>query len=510
MEKNKRNKIIIFALILALSSVFIFTYINYKNREDISSEVSRRIDLNNDNRKENITFQNNKLVIDDYKGKTVYSEKVNDKNTENKIGFIKDSKSGDTKIIAAKKTNDTSRILTLESYTYVNGKLDEKTIADNIYQGKAEIQDNKLLIHSPVFKKSDCNAEPSSEKITTYSLNNNELIELNSEEKEYKATDKLFTSGYHSNPSKDEINKILGYVANEKGIPPEILKGIAFQESSLRQFNSSGQPLIGYDGIGIGIMQVSDYDKNDTAYVNKLKYDIEFNIRQGAEILLKKWQLQDSSPRYKIPKVGSGSPMFREHWYYAIWAYNGYSQINNPALHHDTAYQTRIIDHVRNIYGKSMTDLYVYNPGLFSSSSLPRSDIAEISSKNAADITYKQNGKTFVADDILAIRDSNMNSTGSYYYSKDIVKIEKEPVVSGGYIMYYVSGCGKSGWVKGNWLKLLGDDNYDNVVDIYDCVNISKHINTSDTSEIDKYDINQDGKVDSADVKAAAQSGNWN
>lgn len=122
------------------------------------------------------------------------------------------------------------------------------------------------------------------------------------------------------NPSQAEINALLEKVAKEEKIPSPILKAIAFQESSWHQFDSNGQPLLSPTG-AMGIMQISPKYETPENIV-KLKTDIEYNIRRGAQLLNEKWAF--------VPKIGDGDRNKLENWYFAIWAYNIWSGKNNP------------------------------------------------------------------------------------------------------------------------------------------------------------------------------------
>lgn len=115
----------------------------------------------------------------------------------------------------------------------------------------------------------------------------------------------------YSNPPTIEIQAKLYDAAVARNIPPEILYGIAYQESTWRQFDANGNPLISPDN-GYGIMQVTSVGSYD---VEKLKYDIDYNIAAGADILLEKWSW--------VPSIGDDSMDCYENWFYAVWAYNG-------------------------------------------------------------------------------------------------------------------------------------------------------------------------------------------
>lgn len=125
------------------------------------------------------------------------------------------------------------------------------------------------------------------------------------------------------NPSTDVINQKLETIAKEKGIPSILLKAIAYQESTWRQFDSQGNPVLSRTvHPAIGIMQIATYNDSDLDTIQKLKTDIDFNIRRGADLLNEKWAF--------VPKIGDGDRNKLENWYFALWAYNTWSGKNNP------------------------------------------------------------------------------------------------------------------------------------------------------------------------------------
>jgi len=126
------------------------------------------------------------------------------------------------------------------------------------------------------------------------------------------------------NPGTDEINLLIEEIAVEKEIPSILLKVIAFKESTWRQFDKQGNPVMGTNTAhpAIGIMQVASYKDEDAATIEKLKTDIEFNIRTGADLLNEKWNF--------TPRIGDGDRNKLENWYFALWAYNIWSDKNNP------------------------------------------------------------------------------------------------------------------------------------------------------------------------------------
>ncbi len=153
----------------------------------------------------------------------------------------------------------------------------------------------------------------------------------------------------------------LEFWANKYNIPPVLLKAIAWQESSWRQFDSKGDPLLGFDEIGIGIMQISNYNRDpqtqtpaEKDYIEKLKTDYEFNISEGARMLCQKWRA--------TPRIGNGDRNILENWYFAVWAYNGWKSRNNPNSPNVTstgAYQ----DKVFNLMGQTYNTSISFAPG---------------------------------------------------------------------------------------------------------------------------------------------------
>lgn len=144
--------------------------------------------------------------------------------------------------------------------------------------------------------------------------------------------------------SYKEKKEILTEVANEQGIPPEILKAIAYNENAMMQFDSSGKPKIAPDG-GIGIMQITipqaELDRRGWD-LEKIKHDTRYNIEIGA-----KW-LKERFDWSFIPKVNNHDPAKLEHWYFALMAYNGLSYVNDPERSPSTPYQNKIYQTITN------------------------------------------------------------------------------------------------------------------------------------------------------------------
>ena len=143
------------------------------------------------------------------------------------------------------------------------------------------------------------------------------------------------------NPPLDVINQKLETIARQKGIPPVLLKAIAYKESAWRQWDSAGNVVRGGNDPhpALGIMQVASYNDADLATVERLKTDIDFNIATGADLLNEKWAM--------VPRIGDGDRNKLENWYFALWAYNSWSDKNNPRTLSQSgqgqAYQDKIL-----------------------------------------------------------------------------------------------------------------------------------------------------------------------
>jgi Copper amine oxidase N-terminal domain./Transglycosylase SLT domain. len=117
-------------------------------------------------------------------------------------------------------------------------------------------------------------------------------------------------------------------------VPSVILMAIAYFESGWRQFDANGNTVVGSNAtsLDIGIMQINSSGRSD---IDRLMTDIDYNIETGAKMLDGKWKL--------TPGIGDRDRNVLENWYYAIWAYNGFSSTNNPNTVGGRHYQDRIL-----------------------------------------------------------------------------------------------------------------------------------------------------------------------
>lgn len=122
-------------------------------------------------------------------------------------------------------------------------------------------------------------------------------------------------------------------------VPAIILKAIGATENEPHpwyqfdapDYGSSGWTVIAYNPNGtcdVGLMQLNS-DSMDYYGVDRCDAAQSYicNIGGGARILISKWN-ERSILNYH---VGENNPAIAEDWYYAIWAYNRWTQDNNPA-----------------------------------------------------------------------------------------------------------------------------------------------------------------------------------
>ncbi|WP_417898866.1 cell wall-binding repeat-containing protein [Bacillus haimaensis] len=178
------------------------------------------------------------------------------------------------------------------------------------------------------------------------------------------------------NPTTSELNNLLTQEALKAGIPPEIIKAIAWQESSWRQYRTNddpngtwekGDPIVSFDG-GIGIMQITEPNMTADRAV-RLKTDIVYNIQEGIRILKDKWTYSNWG---RIPQINGNDMQIMEDWYFAIMAYNGISRRNDPQYYPNNTYQDVIYSHIER-YSQMVTtafpvqllrdDIYYTNSG---------------------------------------------------------------------------------------------------------------------------------------------------
>ena len=154
------------------------------------------------------------------------------------------------------------------------------------------------------------------------------------------------------NPDRIELEKRIEIVAKEYGIPAVIVKSIARVESNYQHYREDGSPNINYNKNGthdIGLMQINSSSGYDN---ERLKIDIDYNIHAGVEMIIRKWNTDYT------PQIGDGDMTVLENWYFAIWAYNGWSWQNNPNSGIKwKAYQDLVYYYAAKEFGQTITPI---------------------------------------------------------------------------------------------------------------------------------------------------------
>ncbi len=123
-------------------------------------------------------------------------------------------------------------------------------------------------------------------------------------------------------------------------VPPVLLKAIGFVESGWQMsasavpYGGTGSALTAIIGdCGYGIMQVTTGmtvplgpNGGPSQTQALVATHFAYNIARGTAILANKW---NDGGDFR-PIVGSGDPNILEHWYFAVWGYNGFASVNHP------------------------------------------------------------------------------------------------------------------------------------------------------------------------------------
>ncbi|HHZ03084.1 MAG TPA: transglycosylase SLT domain-containing protein [Tissierellia bacterium] len=262
------------------------------------------------------------------------------------------------------------------------------------------------------------------------------------------------------NPPREEVENIIDTIAQKRAIPAILLKSIARVESCFEHYDHNGNPKI--NGTSIGLMQVNNrYGGYNT---EKLKYDIEYNIEAGADVLLNKWSM---SSYQSVSSVGNMDPNILENWYFALWAYNGWAQSNNPNMLSSYAkkytYQQLVYNIAEKEYNKKINNIdFSYLPAAGKPS---RSLVVPTPSNcSSGNIVLYEIGDYVRTDGIRKSYHLRDVPAGKYIHELDVNQlavITEGPVLEKGYYWYKVSvDENKEGWIERNWLLRTGDIEY--------------------------------------------------
>lgn len=373
-------------------------------------------------------------------------------------------------------------------------------------RGTLDVVENEISFQYPKYEADDVMTEPSKIVTKSYTIADGAVTEGDEQEiptNEPKAS--ISSTNKYTNPSFEEINRILTEESLKAGVAPEIVKAIAFQESSWRQYwdvvpesikkcKGDGDKLdwdgtnalLGYDCIGIGIMQISnhmymDEGKEKDDYIERLKTDIRFNIQEGIKILKEKWNYHRTGI---IPTINDNDPMVIENWYFAIMAYNGMKLGNNPVEHPYTAYQEKVFDRMRdytqidiNPFPTQMLDPYETSSGQLR---FETDNFEVLGPQHYSSQSLKKGDTAYTTATSLRLRDSaNGEVIGSLSKGTKVTitgKYKGNNSSTSQYVWMPIrTSSGQTGWVSSSYLssedyidvyRLKGDTRYETGVSI--------------------------------------------
>lgn len=254
--------------------------------------------------------------------------------------------------------------------------------------------------------------------------------------------------------NKADIEKLIERISRDRGVPAVLIKSIATLETRMNQFDKNGKPLFSSCN-NVGIMQIGNKSGMYDDY--KLRYDIEYNINAGIDILLAKWGA--SVLNKNISNVGNMDPNVLENWYFAIWAYNGWSKSNNPNTN-SKAYQNRVLDICRKKYNQDVSAIDYSMIPKYGYPSRGLTVKTPDSSNTAGIIQYKKDDLVVVNSiiDNKFIRDSIGGKRSFDVSVGQTAKIIEGPnFVKGTYWYKLFINDKVSGWIERSWIKKIGD-----------------------------------------------------
>ncbi len=259
----------------------------------------------------------------------------------------------------------------------------------------------------------------------------------------------IYASSRDVNPSRDVLEKKIEEIALKRGIPSVILKSIARVESIYQQFRPDGKVFRGSSG-EIGLMQI--YNKYGYYDSNRLKYDIDYNIEISAEILLQKWA--------NYGQIGNMDPNILENWYFALWAYNGWSSVNNPNTgKKKNTYQELIYMVAEEDYGQKITSI---DASLLPNTGKPNKNIYVPAPEaiHFGDIPTYLEGDFVIVDsrNPLILRSSPNGIAIDSLEDGEMLEVIEGPILKDSFLWYKVKTLDDDleGWTVCNWINKTG------------------------------------------------------
>ena len=121
------------------------------------------------------------------------------------------------------------------------------------------------------------------------------------------------------NPGHAELDAAIAAASAEHGVPTEIIKGVAWQESGCQQWRPDGRFVVNSVDCGYGMMQLTGATAEQFD-VDRLKRDWRYNLDCGVRVLRQKW---GRAERQGLVPTDPAARRVLENWYYAVAFYWG-------------------------------------------------------------------------------------------------------------------------------------------------------------------------------------------
>lgn len=232
---------------------------------------------------------------------------------------------------------------------YDCGRFEELLRIEGLNHGTLTVSGNALVQRKAFYVPGAPNCSPAGFKTVEWFWNGEDFV-VRPKAWERNFVYKSFNTG---GAMPAEIDELITRKALEMDVPPVLVKAIAMVETGGRHYNDDGTVKTGPCG-EIGLMQVlPDPNIFTPEEIERLK-DPEFNMEYGIKTLVaKKMYGGYVTPVFIEPgdeDVINMDDNILETWYFAIWAYNGRVQANNPGYAGEgNTYQDRVIRYVRNL-----------------------------------------------------------------------------------------------------------------------------------------------------------------
>ncbi|SES31384.1 transglycosylase SLT domain-containing protein [Psychrobacillus sp. OK032] len=246
------------------------------------------------------------------------------------------------------------------------------------------------------------------------------------------------------NPTFQHMNCLLTTAALEAKVPPEVVKAVASRENGAwKQFDENGQPIISKDN-GIGLMQITNQPSYDQ---ERLKYDVNYNIQAGVEILSKMYDRKD------LPKIKGAGPEVIENWYFPVMAYNGIKPVNSPLYQSNgfkniEAYQEKVFSLIEKDSYLNGTTLgqfpfntadFEYNPNSSENIVFKNMEYTLTDQLHTSAYQFKKGDKVLVTGDAVSLRSQpgassvkkslSKNTTliieGNFFYDRSLASVNQ-------------------------------------------------------------------------------------